>query len=454
MSHIALLALAAAPLLPAGADATSPPAHPGDVEALDDRARIERLEQALRELQAAGGPGGSGWEVGYDKGYYIRSRDRQADPFELRINGRMQFRYASVMPDARTFDNLGTAASGTPVALDRRNDFEIERGRLEFRGTFWLPDLHFYINIDADTDDNHQAIFHDFWVDYEFCEGLDLYAGKAFVPGSREWLGGSTSTLLADRSMATTFFRPDRSLGVWAIGEPLDGLHYRAMVGNGFQTSDLSHSQINEDLMYSGSLWWEPLGDFGSGYADVSAGEKARVQMGTSLTYAQEDGVTGSGAALAESNFLRLDDGTRLTDLGVNHFDLALLSVDAALKWRGFNLCAEAYYRWLGRIRPTGAAPAAFPDSRNESWGGYVGAGYMLVPRCFDVQARVSTVQGDFKDSREFAAGVNWYMDGTHGRKLTLDATRFDGSPVSNSGPNFQVGDDGVMLRLQLQLAF
>jgi hypothetical protein len=414
--------------------------------------RIQSLEAALDEMrdqQAAAGS--SKWETGYEKGFYIRSKE---SPFSMRINGRMQFRYTGFDPSVSTYQNLGTAASGQPIEVTPRNDFELERARLSFTGTTFDEDLHYYLNLDGDTDDGHQVIVHDFWFDYEFTKAFDLYVGKAFVPGSREWLSGSTSTLLIDRSMATSFFRPDRSVGVWAIGEPIEHFHYRAMVCNGFQTTDLSYRDINDDLTGSGTIWWEPNGKFGSGYADIKCEDELRTRFGSSFTYAGEDGANASGDAIPESNFLRLDDGTRLTDLGVDHFDVMLLALDAAMKLNGFSLAGEAYYRWVENIEPTAPGPDGFPYDSNESYGGFVGGGYMLIPETFDVQLRTSTVQGDFKDTWEYAGGVNYYLDGTQGNKLSLDLTHVDGSPVSSSGPNFRVGDDGWMLRLQLQLSF
>jgi hypothetical protein len=37
-----------------------------------------------------------------------------------------------------------------------------------------------------------------------------------------------------DRTMATTFFRPNFTGGIWALGEPLENLFYYALIGNGF----------------------------------------------------------------------------------------------------------------------------------------------------------------------------------------------------------------------------
>ncbi|MCB9868758.1 MAG: hypothetical protein H6837_02820 [Planctomycetes bacterium] len=418
----------------------------------DHEDRIQALEAALRQSDAPARD--RQWFVGYEKGYVIRSLDMDKVPFSLRINGRMQFRYSGFEAEDKTFQNLGTMASGTPIRSRARSDFEIERGRLEFNGTFKDKNLHFYINLDADTDDNHSVIFHDFWVNYDLNEKHSIYLGKAFVPASREWLNGSTTSHFADRSMATTFFRPDRSVGIWAIGEVAPDVHYRVMVGNGYNTTDLNVAQVNRDFAFSGSVWVEPTGKFGRGYADLKAESNLRTRFGASAAYAEESGVTSSNVALAETNFLRLDDGTRLTQLGVNHFSMWIAAVDVSLKVAGFSLHGEGYYRWLDSIRPIGAAPAGFPFRRNEAYGGYVMAGQMLVPERLELVLLTSTVQGDFKRTWEYGVAVNWYVDGTHTNKVTLDAIHLNGSPASNSGPNYSVGDDGMMFRVQHQLGW
>jgi hypothetical protein len=439
--------------LTGAAAAQDPPTQDELVRRLDAQdARIRALEAELEQRPAAAT--GSGFEFVYDEGYVMRSTDPDGVPFELRINGRMQFRYTGFAPDVDTFENLGTAATGRPIEVSRRSDFEIERGRLEFSGTWLDPDLHFYINLDADTDDGHSVIFHDFWFNYDFGDALALYAGKAYVPGSREWLSGSTRTHFADRSLATSFFRPDRSLGIWAIGEPVEDLHYRVMVANGFATTDLTPEMANDRFAWSGSVWWDPLADFGNGYADLEMREEAALRVGSSFTFAAEAGVDDGDDPLLDSRFVRLSDGTRLTSLGVDRYDLYLLAVDAALKYRGFSIHGEAYYRWVRDVRPLGAPPGGFPLAGFEDHGFYVDAGFMVVPRTVEPVVRVSTVQGDQKDSWEYGVGLNWYVDGTHRNKLTADAAFLDGSPAQKSGPNYRVGDDGVMVRVQWQIAF
>ncbi len=178
----------------------------------------------------------------YDGGFVIRPFDKQETPYELKTRARMQFRYVGFSRDTKTWTNN----AGRTIPVETRNDFEIERARLEFLGFFFDSNLQFYINLDADSDDTHGTKFHDFWINYVFSDALNVHVGKAFVPGSRDWLSGSTRSHLVDRSMGTTFFRPDRTVGVWAIGVPIEGLHYRAMSGNDFNTTGLRPRNINE----------------------------------------------------------------------------------------------------------------------------------------------------------------------------------------------------------------
>ncbi len=403
----------------------------------------DREIDALKAASADAAPGvkkkGTSLEAVYDKGYRLRSSDPDS-PFELRVNGRMQFRFTSFDAERRG------ATSSMPVY---RSDFEIERGRLEFRGTFLDGKTHFFINLDADTDDNHGVIFHDFWVNHRFNDCFDLYVGKAFVPGSRDWLSGSTSTHLIDRSLATTFFRPDRSVGVWAIGEPIEDFHYRVMVGNGFNTTDLSAGEVDNKFTYSGSVWWDPLAAYGSGYADLEHHEDLAMRVGASFAWSPEE--DGQQPANREADAIRLSNGTRLTALRVEKFDLSLVALDAALKYCGFSANSEFFYRSLDNL----IAPTSPSMPRNyEDWGAYVDAGYMIVSKRLEAVARYSTIQGDLQNSYEYAAGINYYIDGTHTNKLSFDATLLDGAPTSNSGPNYRVGDDGWMFRVQWQIAF
>ena len=169
-----------------------------DGESEPEEIDLKELAKEVAALQAKDLPA---YTAGYDGGFRIKPRDKKKNPFDLKINGRLQFRWAAFARDRDTFTNrLGT------IGVPDRNDFEIERGRLEFKGNILDSKTKFYFNLDADTDDNHDVIFHDFWFDRVVNDHLTIRLGKAKVPGSYEWLESSTSTRFADRSVSTTYF--------------------------------------------------------------------------------------------------------------------------------------------------------------------------------------------------------------------------------------------------------
>lgn len=387
----------------------------------------------------------------FKKGVVLQSLDQSA-PFEMKINARMQFRYTQFSRNQKS----GVFDDGTSYQIRDRSDFEIERGRLSFEGYALDPKLRYYINLDFDTDDNHDVKAHDFWFEYAYLPEHSIFAGKAFVPGSREWIDGSTSTHLIDRSMATSFFRPDRSLGVWAIGDLAEKWKYRAMVSNGFKTTDLESDEIDNDFTYALSLWGDLMGEYGKGRADLEQHQDLAVRVGTSFTYspiqANPDAEpTGEADAVRMSNGKKLDsEGAYQDGLTITDYDLYLYAVDLSAKYQGFSINSEAYFRNITNI----AGDMMVGDDSFTDKGAYVDVGYMIVPQTFEAVYRYSFINGDRSDSTENAFGVNYYVDGSHNNKLTLDASHLDQSPVSSSGPNYEVGQDGWMYRAQWQIAF
>jgi hypothetical protein len=135
----------------------------------------------------------------------------------------------------------------------------------------------------------------------------------------------------------------------------------------------------------------------------------------------------------------------------VDGFDVYLYALDAAAKWRGFSLNGEYFFRWVESIE---AGAALVPDDDLFDHGFFVEAGYFVIPERVELNVRTSQIFGDFGDAAEYAGGVNWFVRGTHNYKVTLDLTDVQRSPISNSGPNYRAGDDGLMLRSQVQAAF
>ncbi|MCI5065049.1 OprO/OprP family phosphate-selective porin [bacterium] len=420
--------------------------------------RIEQLEAVLRKLGVElDAPPESSREQEpkegkYDRGFVVTDVAAQDEAYALTVNGRMQFRYNGFSPrrDRYTFDD------GTTGIQEQRNDFEIERGRLEFSGHIGKPELRFYLNLDFDTDDNHEVIAHDFWFDYEFDEALRLYFGKAFVPGSREWINGSTTTHLIDRSLATSFFRPDRSLGIWGTGEVNDLFSYRVMLANGFSTTDLKRDEVDDTFTSSGTVWSDLIGSYGKGAADLEWHEALALRVGASFTYSPVTEPDG-GEPIGEADAVRLSNGVRLSSTGalqegvtVSAYDISLTAVDLALKYRGWGFNTEAYYRELSGITAQGGA--AFADITDK--GMTADLGYFVVPKLLEVVVRYSAIDGAVANSSEYAFGVNYFLNGTHKNKFSIDIAQLEDAAVRSSGPNYEVGATGWLYRAQWQIGF
>jgi hypothetical protein len=134
----------------------------------------------------------------------------------------------------------------------------------------------------------------------------------------------------------------------------------------------------------------------------------------------------------------------------VKKFDVFLLSLDAAFKYRGWSMNAEYFLRWVEDIQ----ADSMIPRHDLFQYGFYVEGGYFVLPKKLEINAQVARVDGEFGATNSVAAGFSWYPRETRNLKFTLDATKIDGSPVNSTGSDILVGDDGVLVRVQMQALF
>jgi hypothetical protein len=146
----------------------------------------------------------------------VRPRDEQRVPFELR---------ADLYTEARYYDFARSAAvwvdsTGAPQPIRSFNSLEVTRNFVQLSGFGIDPRLQFTVMIYSSTAFNDTVYMG--WINYRFNRALDLRVGNWKVPGTREWTDSFRYTMGSDRLMATTFFRPNISPGIWAQGEPID----------------------------------------------------------------------------------------------------------------------------------------------------------------------------------------------------------------------------------------
>lgn len=388
----------------------------------------------------------------YDGGWTWRPHDASQSPFELKINLHNQFRHTGFSRTQSTY----TDAAGNLLEIADRNDFDINRGRLIFSGYAFDEDLGFYTNIDYSTVTADPVQLLMGWISFRMSDQLRVYLGLGKVPGTWEWLETSRHTLGADRTMATTFFRPSITAGIWAKGQLTDTIGYQLFVGNGINTLSLQPSELDTHFAYSAFGWWEPLEAFGPGFSDLENHPSLAIRIGHGLPQTRNES-NGTAEPAAEQTVIRLSDGTRLIEpnavapgITVDAFDLWLYSVHLGMKKNGFSFSGELFLRWLNNLE--GNTGAALPSMFDH---GYFAQGAaFVIPKKLEVFVRGSLVNGEFGSSDEVSVGTNWYLFNERSARFTFDVTTIDDSPAQQSRTGYVAGQSGTLFRSQLWTYF
>lgn len=387
-----------------------------------------------------------------ERGDYIlvQPHDSQRMPFELRFDLYTQARFMN-FAGSRDF---WVDSAGTREPVRSFNSIEISRNFLVFSGFGIDPKLQFTTIIFSSTPINDTVYLG--WINYRFNRAFDLRVGNWLIPGTREWYEPFRWTLGSDRLMATTFFRPNISPGIWLQGEPIDGLNYVAMLANSLNRfSQGVANRIGSSLAFGGTVWWEPTDDYGVGVSDVEYHQERSFRLGTSVNIAHESnqGFTQSAIRNPEDTLIRLSDGTPLFRPGalapgveLESTNLQLWTIDAAMKHRGFGVSGEYFFRWLDAFRSFGGNP---PFRSLFDTGGLLQAGYFLNPHKLEAFARTSFVTGHFGGGYEYGGGLNWYPRGTRSWRTTFEVLRVNGSPAQNFITGYRAGETGTLFQLQ-----
>lgn len=389
------------------------------------------------------------WKVGYDRGFFLRGTQNN-DSFELKTNMRLQFRFVSFTRNTDTWTNN----AGVVLPIRDRQYFDIERSRLVFTGHAFSPKVTYQSQFDFDTDSRHVASLLDGWVAWEYLDKQLVHLGKRKVPGTRNWILGAFDTRMVDRPISNEFFRPSRTVGIWFTGDPDPSSRYDLMIGQGYNTEGLTPQEFGNNFATAGSIYRDVIGDYGPlRPTDFEYHEELAVRLGMSAVASIEG---TPGRQLEEADFLRLTDGTRITEPNalapgatVEGFEVYLFAVDAAYKYRGWSANAEYFVRSIQNVVSNIPVPAV-----GLQHGFYTEGGFFVVPKRFELNSQYAFVTGDQGSSNSYSTGFSYYPRGASFLKLSMDGTYIDGSPVNSTATDILVGDKGFLFRCQWQALF
>jgi hypothetical protein len=393
----------------------------------------------------------------YQDGIVIAHSANAKLPFLLRLNNNTQVRYLNTTSSDDTFtDHLGVVRE-----VNQRNDITVNRSMFILGGYIWDPKLRYSLTVWTSAGSASIVVAGN--IGWQFNRGFTLTGGYTGVPGSRTLVNTFPFFASSDRTMADNFFRPAFTQGIWANGEPVDGLHYLAFVGNGLNTLNISASKIDTHLAFSGSTWWEPLGNYGEPgksrnmYDDYFDSRKTRIRIGTSFTRAREDRFSNLDQSSPENTAMHNSDGVLTFETGafapgvtLQQATYRMWAMDGGIKYNGLAVNGQYFFRWLSDFVADGPLPL---DSTFDH-GFELVAGKFVAPKVLMPYVRGSMVFGQFGDSWEYAGGVKWYVLPTERFWLAGELMRVNKVPYGGTFTPYFPGLSGWVPMIQSIIAF
>jgi len=446
-----------------------------------DQAVSQRNAELVRQMVAEmtqnnkGMAADTGVTAGYDKRFFIKSTD---DQFRLEFDTLFQFRHSYLHSDdgSEKLQSDGTNMNADEEEVSglsaSASNFEVERARLQFSGHV-LKDLNYRIVLESDQDSSRGTYLYEYELNYSFVPEFGARLGKYKVPFGKQEPGSSAGLMFVDRSLANDVFQWDRSEGVEAFGTiDLGGVkpEYRAMVFNGARSNEnLPYGQNDNSPGAVGRLML-PLGganskDFNN-ESDIENHENPVAMLGGTFGYLNDRNenhfdANGSGCS-ASMPFLGKSAYDGKCDVFRLGGEMEQFGADASFKYQGFSTTFEGFYQHTkADFNDVTDAPdfgnglrTGLMGDQMDNYGWYWQAGYFIVPKTFELAARIGGVCVDkANDSHEYAGGWNWYLAGND-LKLSMDITYIDDLPIQNSSSNYYGIQNNALLMVRSQLQF
>jgi hypothetical protein len=401
----------------------------------------------------------SGWGSRYEPGrgfVLVRS-----DIGEL---GAGVFSYARYL-NQTALDSTYTDSFGRVLPLsDIRNDIQFQKVSWNFKGWLFDPDFRYYFffwTSNSQMGEGAQVVIGGYF-QYHFSDLLTVTAGVMPLPTTRSTNYTFPNWLRNDnRVMADEFFRGSYSTGIDAQGELLHGLRYRVAIANNLAQLGVSSQELDASFnTFSGALWWMPTtGEFGqtAGFGDYDNHQEVATLVGVHYTRSRETAQGQPAIDDFENSQIRLSDGTLLfspdpfgTGGKVERATYQMVAVNAGIKYRGFALEGEYYFRWVDDFDVIGTIPVTelYDD------GFSLQASAMVLQNRVQAYTTYSRINGQYGDPTEFSIGVNIFPFRRREVRWNFQALRLDHSPVGGSSLPMVVGGNGWVFSSDWIVAF
>jgi hypothetical protein len=365
----------------------------------------------------------------------------------------------------RSLDETYTDSFGRTKTLDLRNDLQLNKVNLYFKGWIYDPKFSYMLfawTQNAQMGDGAQVVIGG-GLDYSFRPQLNVGAGVTQNPGTRSLRGTFPYWHRVDtRLIADEYHRPSYTTGLYVYGNLREeqNLQYKVVLGNNLSQLGVNAVQLDGDFnTFSASLNWSPQGEFGprSGWGDFEHHEELVWNFGLGVTRSMEDRQSQPNETSIENSQIRLSDGTRLFEDGafntvgrVNRALYRMASFDASAKVRGWDLSGGYYARWVDDFETEGFVPV----DKLHDWGYQVQLSKMVLPQKLQVYLGYSKIMGEYGDPRDHVVGINWFPFEQRLLRLNTELMYLKNSPVGYPSVPMLVGGNGTVFMTSLEMVF
>lgn len=449
----------------------------------------------------------------YDRGFNFSMNDND---FLLKIRGRLQERFTQrYRNDA--YRNSGDSKNYPELlgvfgdyranrSIDESSSFNLRTARLLFMGHLFSPDFRYNFQIAGETAENAQApgaiTMLDAYVISSHINWLNVQAGQFKVYFSRSQVNSTAAMQFAGRAFVSDAFTAGginrRDVGITIMNdeevypinyyfgvfngvgplvnrfaqfsseEPTNGCPGGQTSGNPFPspaTCPPNQRNINANLrssvnqlMYAARFQANIMGRAGYGEGDIAYSETPQMVVGGGYAYnpsintSTDNAFVGLDLAnLTVRRGLALNGEGRI--LGQGTVDFSTWTLDYALKYRGFSLQAEYWFRNITRhdkglpclqtAGTGGPCTARAPGLLGNSTGWLVQSGYYLIPRKVEVAARYAWWDPDTNSGsdliKETDVSINYFPFGTYDYQVMVTYTNLamgqGGFAIGRSSP-------------------
>jgi hypothetical protein len=378
----------------------------------------------------------------------------KTDVGELNISGYVLGRWIDQEPDELTYtDHLGREQ-----LIDPRNDIQFHRMMLFMRGWLLTPKLRYDLTSWAVLSTGQATLIGG--ISYEFNKAVTVGVGMQRNQGTQTMHFNHPYWFSSDRVMADEFFRPGFSSSVYVMGEPTPGFRYVAVVSPTLSQLGVNAKQLTRDYIGSMSLWWMPTTkEFGpkEGFGDFENHQRVATLFNVSYLQGRENAFNNLSTDTPDQTTIRLSDSLQLYAMDalapgvqVLDADISLLSLGAGVKYKGWALHGEGYWRDLTNFNATGPLPV---EDLHDT-GFYLQTGYMVLPKTLELYASTSYVFGEFNDSNEYIGGLNWFPFKTRNVRYNAQLIHVDRAAASSTFGFYVGGMTGFIASMGVDMIF